>query len=104
MDLVELCQSIRELCEEINSRLTVLTENLRVVQPKAQFEQEKDLLLDYHEVCEVLHISIRQLRRLLQSEELVGVKIGRRRFYPTSEVQAYIRRLSRQSQTQNDNQ
>lgn len=103
MDLVKLCQSIRELCVEINSRLTVLTENIQVDQPKAQPEQEKESLLDYNEVCEILHISLRQLRRLFLSGELVGVKIGRRRFYPTSEVQAYIRRLTRQRQTRNNN-
>ena len=78
MELVEICQNIRELCMQISDKIDQLGQQLQ------------------SDVCEILHISIRGIRRLQQTGEIVGVKLGRRRFYRTSEIQAYIRHLAEQ--------
>lgn len=97
MELVEICQNIRELCMQISDKIDQLGQQLQSQRPDGQKESnETDVLLDYHDVCEILHISIRGIRRLQQTGEIVGVKLGRRRFYRTSEIQAYIRHLAEQ--------
>ena len=36
-------------------------------------------VLEFNEVCSVLHLSARQVQRLRESKELVGFNVGRRR-------------------------
>lgn len=47
------------------------------------------------DVCQILHISLRHLRRLANSNELPGFKIGRRRFWRNYDVQEYIRKIEK---------
>ena len=54
-----------------------------------------DIILDYQDVCQILHISLRHLRRLANSNELPGFKIGRRRFWRNYDVQEYIRKIEK---------
>ena len=95
MDLVKLYQQIKESCQSIDRKVDLLREDIRKLSnpensPAAKLE---DTVLDYLDVAQVLHISVRQLRRLHNSGELVGFKVGRRRYYFVTEVQAYLRTL-----------
>ncbi len=95
MDLVKLYQQIKETCTSIDQKIDLLREDIRKLSsaegsPTVKFE---DAVLDYLDVTQILHISTRQLRRLHNSGELVGFKMGRRRYYCASEVQAYLRTL-----------
>jgi len=38
-------------------------------------------VLEFNEVCSVLHLSARQVQRLRERKELVGFNVGRRRLY-----------------------
>ena len=54
-------------------------------------------ILEFDEVCAVLHLSARQVRRPREREELVGFNIGRRRMYFQTEVNAYIAKLEQEA-------
>jgi len=56
-----------------------------------------EVMHDFHDLCHILHISVRQVRRYCTSGELPGFKIGKRRFWPDSEVQAFIRRKKKEN-------
>lgn len=56
---------------------------------------EGEPMLDFSEVCELLHQSERQVRRFREQERLVGFNIGRRRMYLHSEVKEFIRQMHR---------
>lgn len=87
MDQLELRRDIldvKEICLSIASKVDRLT---------GQGAIDEETLLNYLDVCQILHISVRQLRRLQAAGELVGFKKGRLRFFPRSEVQQYIKKL-----------
>lgn len=96
-ELCQLCQEIKSLCLQIVAMLGQRVDSLQY--HNAEKPGDLDILLDYHDVCEILHISIRKLRSLQQAGDLTGIKIGRRRFYPTSEIQAYIQNLAQKHKT-----
>ena len=50
-----------------------------------------DPMLDFSEVCQILHQSERQVRRYREQGRLVGFNFGHRRMYLLSEVQEFIR-------------
>ncbi len=95
MDLVKLYQQIKESCQSIDQKMDLLREDIRKLSNAENSPASKleDTVLDYLDVAQVLHISVRQLRRLHNSGELVGFKAGRRRYYFVTEVQAYLRKL-----------
>ena len=43
-------------------------------------------VLEFNEVCSVLHLSARQVQRLRERKELVGFNVGRRRLYFQTEI------------------
>lgn len=53
---------------------------------------QHDPILESQDVCQLLRMSLRQLRRLKTTGQLEGFKVGRRRFWRQSDVDAYIRR------------
>lgn len=57
-------------------------------------------ILEFDEVCAVLHLSARQVQRLRERKELVGFNIGRRRMYFQTEVYAYISKLEKETKRQ----
>lgn len=78
------------------SRLLELTKDIRegiryLQEHRNLFEGEP--MLDFSEVCELLHQSERQVRRYREQGRLVGFNIGRRRMYLHSEVKEFIRRM-----------
>ena len=80
------------MCLRILDRIEALS-----VQIDELKRDERDIVLDYLDVCQVLHISVRHLRRLYHNKDLIGFKIGRRRFYRNSEVQQFIRKMEQKS-------
>lgn len=92
MDQRQLCMDIKEICLGIAEKVDKLcTQSEMEITPATDLQN--DALLNYLDVCQILHISIRQLRRLHASGKLVGFKNGRRRYYMSSEVQRYIQKL-----------
>lgn len=83
-----LIEEVKELCLSILDKVEGLGAQLDTLK-----REEREIVLDYLDVCQVLHISVRHLRRLYNNKELVGFKIGRRRFYRNSEVQDFIRKM-----------
>lgn len=100
MDLVKLYQQIKESCQSIDQKVDLLREDIRKLSHAENSPASKleDMVLDYLDVAQVLHISVRQLRRLHNSGELVGFKAGRRRYYFVTEVQAYLKTLQSNKQ------
>lgn len=100
MDLVKLYQQIKESCQSIDQKVDLLREDIRQLSHAENSPASKleDMVLDYLDVAQVLHISVRQLRRLHNSGELVGFKAGRRRYYFVTEVQAYLKTLQSNKQ------
>mgnify|MGYP003258487808 FL=1 len=100
MDLVKLYQQIKETCQSIDQKMDLLREDIRKLSHAENSPASKleDMVLDYLDVAQVLHISVRQLRRLHNSGELVGFKAGRRRYYFVTEVQAYLKTLQSNKQ------
>ena len=86
----KIIEGIDRKCELILSTLEGFADKLLAAADPGK--KEDDTVLDYLDVCQILHISVRHLRRLQQGGELTGFKIGRRRFYLSSEVQKYLRR------------
>lgn len=95
MDLVKLYLQIKETCASIDKKMDLLREDIRNITEAAQSpsSQLENSVLDYLDVAQVLHISVRQLRRLHNTGKLKGFKVGRRRYYFVSEVQAYLQEL-----------
>ncbi len=56
---------------------------------------EGEPLLDFSEVCQLLHQSERQVRRYREQGHLVGFTIGHRRMYLLSEVRDFIGKMRR---------
>ena len=54
-------------------------------------------VLEFNEVCSVLHLSACQVQRLRERNELVGFNVGHRRLYFQMEVYAYLSRLEREN-------
>lgn len=50
-------------------------------------------ILETDEVCAMLHLSVRHVRRLREKKELVGFNLGRRRMYFLTEVNDYSSKL-----------
>lgn len=97
MDQLELCKEIRDICLSVASKVDQL--NLQTNPPnKPDIDLREDTILNYLDVCQILHISVRQLRRLCASKELTGFKNGRRRYFLSSEVSLYIQKLQDQKQ------
>lgn len=92
MEQTECYKELKSLCLRILDKVEAISNALQNVSRNQQQEPE-DVILDYQDVCQLLHISLRHLRRLYASGELVGFKLGRRRFYRTSEVRRYIRKI-----------
>lgn len=92
MEQNECYKELKSLCLRILDEVETISNILQSASRNQQQESE-DVILDYQDVCQLLHISLRHLRRLYASGELVGFKLGRRRFYRTSEVRQYIRKI-----------
>lgn len=52
-------------------------------------------ILEFDEVCSMLRLSERSVRRLRESGKLVGFTYGRRRFYSQHEVDTFIAQIAR---------
>ncbi len=52
-------------------------------------------MLDFSEVCQLLHQSEREVRRYREQEHLVSLTIGRHRMYLLSEVRDFIGKMHR---------
>lgn len=54
-------------------------------------------ILEFNEVCSMLHLSERQVRRLRETGLLVGFSYYRRRMYSLNEVTKFIALMERES-------
>ena len=78
--------ALEQKCDRILEQLSALLAEIQALHPEIKspdkhVKEADDTVLDYLDVCQILHISIRQLRRLQQSGDLQGFKNGRRRYY-----------------------
>lgn len=96
MEQTECYKELKSLCLRILDEVETIS-NILQGASRNQPQEPEDVILDYQDVCQLLHISLRHLRRLYASGELVGFKLGRRRFYRTSEVRQYIRKIERKN-------
>lgn len=90
---------LEQKSDRILEQLSDILAEMQALHPKGKDSDEdiketNDAVLDYLDVCQILHISIRQLRRLQQSGELQGFKAGRRRYYLSSEISDYLKTKS----------
>lgn len=54
-------------------------------------------ILEFNEVCAMLHLSERQVRRLRETGQLEGFVFNRRRMYSLEEVTAFIKQVEREA-------
>lgn len=94
MDPEQQFKEIRTLCVLIIEKFDKFSTEFRELFGNKKQDSD-DIILDYRDVCQILHISLRHLRRLANSNELPGFKIGRRRFWRNYEVQEYIRKIEK---------
>lgn len=92
MDHTTSLDEIKALCEQILDLVKGLSA-ISGTSSGTDRQGTEDVILDYQDVCQLLHISLRHLRRLHNTGELVGFKIGRRRFYRTSELQRFLHKV-----------
>lgn len=83
------------LPEDIQKEIhrTVQVIHTEVLSLKDLISSKEDRLLDVGDVCNLLHLSPRQIHRIKKEGKLKGFQVGRRRLYRASEVSAYIRIL-----------
>lgn len=91
--------ALEQKCDRILEQLSIITAVVQALHttvqaPAGSVKEQEDTVLDYLDVCQILHISVRQLRRLQQSGDLQGFKNGRRRYYLSSEISAYLKTRS----------
>ena len=86
-----LCKEILENSRKILDKLDKLAEGMK--SRKTGNDTTDNTVLDYLDVCQILHISVRYLRILHNQKKLTGFKIGRRRFYLSSDVQRYLQEV-----------
>ena len=79
------------LCKEILENSRKILEDMK--SRKTGNDTTDNTVLDYLDVCQILHISVRYLRILHNQKKLTGFKIGRRRFYLSSDVQRYLQEV-----------
>ena len=86
-----LCKEILENSRKILDKLDKLAEDMK--SRKTGNDTTDNTVLDYLDVCQIIHISVRYLRILHNQKKLTGFKIGRRRFYLSSDVQLYLQEV-----------
>lgn len=64
--------ALEQKCDRILEQLSALLAEIQALYPEVKspdkhVKEADDTVLDYLDVCQILHISIRQLRRLQQS-------------------------------------
>ena len=94
MDTMESSIFRKEILEnsrKILDKLDKLSEDMKALKPGN--DTSDNTVLDYLDVCQILHISVRYLRILHNQKKLTGFKIGRRRFYLSSDVQRYLQEV-----------
>lgn len=62
----------------------------------------EDLILDFKDVCQILHLSERQTRRLTAEKKLVGFRMGHKRMFRSSEINTYLKNLSEINDTRRE--
>ena len=91
-------ENMNEQITRILNIVTDILEDVRLLRHR-QNVLMGDPMLEFHEVCEKLRQSERQVRRLRETGELVGFTIGRRRMYLQSEVDEFIQRSKKQNKS-----
>ena len=88
-------------CNPIMERLDEILEIVREIREDiAYMKRHRNMLcgtpiLEVSEVCDLLKISDRQLRRYRTSGQLVGFHFGRRLMFSTAEINRFIERVER---------
>ena len=92
-----------QLNDDVSRILQLVTEILEDVHYLKEHHSvfNGEPMLDFPEVCQLLHQSERQVRRYREQGHLVGFNIGRRRMYLMSEVQEFLRFMRKQGKTIN---
>lgn len=82
-------ERIDDHCCQILERIDALTKEVLERSPASTVKTD-DAALDFLDVCQILHVSVRHLRRITSEGLLPSFKLGRRRLYLSSEVQQYL--------------
>lgn len=86
-------------CNPIMERLDEILEIVREIREDVSFmKRHRNMLcgmpiLEVDEVCDLLKMSDRQLRRYRTSGQLVGFHFGRRLMFSTAEINRFIERV-----------
>lgn len=86
-------------CNPIMERLDEILENIREIREDiAYMKRHRNMLcgtpiLEVSEVCDLLKISDRQLRRYCVSGQLTGFHFGRRLMFSTAEISRFVERI-----------
>lgn len=88
--------SIDELYAALHPMISQVSEKLdRIRSDLSEIKMQKnvidgDPILAFNEVCEMLHMGERQIRRYREQNKLVGFLLDGKRLYRLSEVQRFI--------------
>lgn len=81
--IIERIEAVHSDVRRLNSKTSML---------------DGDLLLSFDEVCQILNVSERQVRRYRETGKLTGFMLGGRRLYRKSEVDGFVERMARESE------
>ena len=93
----KLLRELRESVCLITVKLKDMQADIKAIK-KHSLTDEGDYLLEFPEVCQMLCLSGRQVRRYGENGELPGFLLGRRRVYWHSKVLEFIRMKEAESQ------
>ncbi len=96
-------ETSEELIREIARRQELLIEMLRQLHAEIRVLKSRqnmidgDPLLNMDEVCHILNVSDRQVRRYREENKLTGFLFGGRRLYRKSQVDAFVADMEREA-------
>lgn len=94
MDNEELLGILMQKLDDIHASVKGLANGCNMI--------DGDYILDFNEVCSMLKMSERQVRRFREIGKLKGFLFGKRRMYRYSEVQAFIRQSEKDNNSKTE--
>ncbi|MCD7969077.1 MAG: helix-turn-helix domain-containing protein [Alistipes sp.] len=78
----------KEFFEVTSERIQTIYEDVKMI--KCSFVMGEDLVLDIYDVAQALKCTDRYVHMLIKRGEIKGFKMGSRRLFLKSEIQAFI--------------
>lgn len=80
---------------KVFEKLEQIHADIKVIKSRSNM-LDGEPMLSFDEVCHVLNMSERQVRRFREEKKLVGFLVGRRRMYMNSEVLKFIEMIKKE--------